>query len=108
MGVRRDITYLNSDKMDNVYLETSGTIKLNFNNKEYNIEYIKTKFFLTFKDMNGARISFIKSENGLSIYVSDEYSKGFGGKKYPNLKGTNAYTLAKEQIKILTEWMNEE
>lgn len=81
---------------------------VNHKNKEYHIEYRKTKFFLTFKDTNGGRITFIRSENGLSVFVSDEYSKGFGGKKYPNLKGTNAYTLAKEQIKIFTEWMNEE
>jgi len=84
-------------------------IKLKFKGKKYDIEYKRTKSFLYFNDKNGASIAFIKSKGSiLGVYVNDKYSNPEMWKKYPSLKGTNAYTLAPKQIKIFLEWFNED
>ena len=83
-------------------------IKLESEGKKYDIEYKRTKNVLYFNDKNGASIGFVKDKGRLSVFVNDKYSNPKMWKKYPRLKGTNAYTLASKQIKIFLEWFNEE
>jgi hypothetical protein len=83
-------------------------IKIKFKGKEYDIKYKQTKTVLYFNDRDGASIGFVKGEGGLSVYVNDIYSNPKMWKKYPRLKGTNAYTLAPEQLKIFFDWIKEE
>ena len=80
-------------------------INLKYNGKKYDIEYKRTKNVLYFNDKNGASIGFVKVRGSLSVFVNDKYSNPKMWKKYPNLKGTNAYTLAPEQIKIFIDWL---
>ena len=82
-------------------------IKLKSGGKKYDIEYKRTKNILYFNDKNGASIGFVKSKGRLSVFVNDKYSNLKMWKKYPHLKGTNAYTLAPKQVKIFLEWFNE-
>ncbi len=80
-------------------------IKLELRGKKYDIEYKQTKNVLYFNDKDGASIGFVKKDGNLSVFVNDKYSNPKMWKKYPNLKGTNAYTLAPEQIKIFIDWL---
>ena len=80
-------------------------IKLEFEGEKYDIEYKQTKNTLYFNDKNGASIGFVKSKGSLSVFVDDKYSNPKMWEKYPRIKGTNAYTLAPEQIKIFIEWL---
>jgi hypothetical protein len=82
-------------------------IKLELEGKKYDIEYKQTKNVLYFNDKNGASIGFVKRKGHLGCFVNDKYSNPKMWKKYPRLKGTNAYTLAPEQVKIFLEWFNE-
>jgi hypothetical protein len=82
-------------------------ISLKLEGKKYDIEYKQTKYVLYFNDKNGAFIGFVKGKGRLSIYVNDKYSNPEMWKKYPRLKGTNAYTLAPKQVKIFLEWFND-
>ena len=82
-------------------------IKLELEGKKYDIEYKQTKNVLYFNDKNGASIGFVKRKGHLGCFVNDKYSNPKMWKKYPSLKGTNAYTLAPEQVKIFLEWFNE-
>ena len=82
-------------------------INLKYNGKKYDIEYKRTKNVLYFNDKNRASIGFVKVRGSLSVFVNDKYSNPKMWKKYPRLKGTNAYTLAPEQVKIFLEWFNE-
>ena len=65
-----------------------------------NINEPKVFFTLT------TSIGFVKDKGRLSVFVNDKYSNPKMWKKYPSLKGTNAYTS--KQIKIFLEWFNEE
>ena len=81
-------------------------LKLKHNNRNYKILYNITDEVLIFNDENGSSIAFAKgTDQSIGVYVSDEYSKFKMWEKYPSLKGTNAYCLVKEQIKILLKWM---
>ena len=82
-------------------------IRLELKGKKYDIEYKRTKNVLYFNDKKGASIGFVKDKGRLSVFVNDKYSNPKIWEKYPRLKGTNAYTLAPEQIKIFMEWFNE-
>ena len=82
-------------------------IKLELEGKKYYIEYKQTKNVLYFNDKDGASIGFVKKDGKLSVFVNDKYSNPKMWKKHPRLKGTNAYTLAPEQVKIFLEWFNE-
>ena len=82
-------------------------IRLELKGKKYDIEYKQTKNVLYFNDKNGASIGFVKRKGHLGCFVNDKYSNPKMWKKYPRLKGTNAYTLAPEQVKIFLEWFNE-
>jgi hypothetical protein len=84
----------------------SKNINLKYEGKKYDIEYKRTDNVLYFKDKNGTSIGFVKKNGVLSVFVSNEYSTKMW-KKYPALKGTNAYTLAPTQVKIFLEWFNE-
>ena len=83
-------------------------IKLELEGKKYDIEYKRTKDILYFNDKDGASIGFVKGKGKLGVYINDKYSNPKMWKKYPRLKGTNAYTLAPKQVKIFLEWFNEE
>lgn len=83
-------------------------IKLELGEETYDIEYKRTQSVLYFNDKGGASIGFVKDKGRLSVFVNDKYSNPKMWKKYPRLKGTNAYTLASKQIKIFLEWFNEE
>ncbi len=82
-------------------------IKIKLKEKEYDIEYKRTKTVLYFNDKDGASMGFVKKDGALSVFVNDKYSNPKMWEKYPRLKGTNAYTLAPEQVKIFLEWFNE-
>ncbi len=82
-------------------------IKLESEGKKYDIEYKRTKNVLYFNDKNGASRGFVKGKSGLSVFVNDKYSNPKIWEKYSSLKGTNAYTLAPNQVKIFLEWFNE-
>jgi hypothetical protein len=80
-------------------------IKIKLNRKEYDIEYKQTKNVLYFNDKDGASIGFVKGYRSLGVYVNDRYSNPEMWIKYPRLKGTNAYALSPEQIKIFLNWL---
>ena len=82
-------------------------IRLELKGKKYDIEYKRTQSVLYFNDKDGASIGFVKDKGRLSVFVNDKYSNPKMWEKYPRLKGTNAYTLAPEQVKIFMEWFNE-
>ena len=82
-------------------------IKLESGGEKYDIEYKRTQSVLYFNDKDGASIGFVKDKGRLSVFVNDKYSNPKMWEKYPRLKGTNAYTLAPEQVKIFMEWFNE-
>ena len=82
-------------------------INLKIKGKKYDIEYKKTKYILYFNDKNGASIGFVKGKGNLSVFINDKYSNPKMWKKYPTLKGTNAYKLAPKQIKIFFDWFKE-
>ena len=82
-------------------------IKLELEGKKYDIEYKRTKDILYFNDKDGASIGFVKGKGKLGVYINDKYSNPKMWKKYPRLKGTNAYTLAPKQVKIFMDWFND-
>jgi hypothetical protein len=82
-------------------------IKLELEGKKYDIEYKRTKDTLYFNDKDGASIGFVKGKGKLGVYINDKYSNPKMWKKYPRLKGTNAYTLAPKQVKIFMDWFND-
>ena len=83
-------------------------ISVNWKGVEYDIEYKRTKYVLLFTDKkNGARVAFVKKDGALGVYVNDTYSNPEMWENYPRLKGTNAYSLAPEQVKIFIEWLCE-
>lgn len=84
-------------------------MKVKSENKEYDILYRIDKKTLLFKDIGGGNRScffiFVKNKGRLTTCIGDGYSKNLWA-NYPNLKGINAYTLAKEQVEILMNWLN--
>ena len=82
-------------------------IKIKSGEREYDIEYKQTDTFLYFNDKDGASIAFLKGDGKLHIYVNDKYSNPKMWKEYPTLKGTNAYVLTPEQVKIFFDWFKE-
>lgn len=80
-------------------------LKITYDKRIYEIEYKMTDEVLFFKDKDGASVGFVKKDGALSVYVNDKYSNPKMWKKYPRLKGTNAYTLAPEQVEIFLEWL---
>ena len=83
---------------------TYGNIKVRVNAKTYDIKYNRTKDVLYFNDKKGASIGFVKKYGRLSVFINDKYSNPDIWKKYPLLKGTNAYTLSSRQVIIFLEW----
>ena len=85
-------------------------LQVTYKEKSYSIEYSETDDVLIFRDKEGATIGFVKDnvKHGLGVYVSDEYSNPKMWDEHPNLKGTNGYMLAPEQVAILLKWYNEE
>lgn len=81
-------------------------IKVRVKAKTYDVEYKRTKDVLYFNDENGASIGFVKKNGRLGVYVNDKYSNPDMWEKYPLLQGTNAYTLAPEQVKMFLEWLS--
>ena len=80
-------------------------MKVKSENKEYDILYRIDKKTLLFKDIGGGNIIFVKNKGRLTTCIGDGYSKDLWA-NYPNLKGINAYALAKEQVEILMNWLN--
>ena len=85
-------------------------LQFTYDKESYSIEYSETDDVLIFRDKEGAAIGFVKdnTNHGLGVYVSDEYSNPDMWEKHPDLKGTNTYMLAPEQIAILLKWYNKE
>ena len=79
-------------------------INIKLNRKKYRIEYKQNKNILYFNDKNGGSIGFVKKGQQLSVFVNDKYSNSKMWKKYPRLKGINAYTLSPKQMKIFFKW----
>ena len=80
-------------------------LKITYNKRNYEVQYKITDDVLFFNDKNGANIGFAKNGGALSVYVNDKYSNPKMWKKYPRLKGINAYLLAPEQVRIFLEWL---
>ena len=83
-------------------------IKVRVKAKTYDVEYKRTKDVLYFNDKDGAAMGFVKMDGRLGVYVNDKYSNPDMWEKYPPLQGTNAYTLAPEQVKMFLEWLSGE
>jgi hypothetical protein len=84
-------------------MKNTKTIKATFEGKKYTIEYRETSNSLLFIDKDGGKIGFVKSKNGLGVYVDNGYSQKMWG-DYPSLKGFNPYFLLPSQLKIFMNW----
>ncbi|MHB1764941.1 MAG: hypothetical protein ACYCS1_05325 [Gammaproteobacteria bacterium] len=98
----------------------SKYLNVKFNGKYYTIEYKISRYVLYFTDKNGASLGFVRrgAKGGLGVYCNDKYKLSLENyvqsiknekqrkQTQERLKGTNAYTLAPEQVTLLKNWLN--
>ena len=77
-------------------------IKAKINKKEWTIEYKMTKKVLYFNDKNGHSLGFVINDGEVGVYQN---GYRIDAKKFPRLKGSYGYTMAKEQVALFIMWL---